>query len=133
MFTNLILCLYVLIVTIYITDRYFYIIEWTIHRSMNIDQKKLYKYISFEEFLIEFNNYKEKYNLQKDKNYKGIIESYSKHEINKPYIENRIPYYIVYIHASIIEFEGTCRIIKLKDYKKFKFWFDNLFIENKND
>lgn len=87
-----------------------WMVEWGVHVSMNKDEKLPYDFVTFKTFMKEFEKYKNDPRLQKYK--------YGGKSIFLEGVEGNI----VYLHASIVKFNGQCMIFYPIDYIKYCLW-----------
>ena len=87
-----------------------WMVEWTTHIHMNKFRNKPYNWCTFKMFTKEFDKYKDNPELEKGA-FNG--ESIFLYEGYRP---------IVYLHASIIEFEGKCMILYPISYLRYGIW-----------
>lgn len=89
------------------------IVMWSIHVSMNIEQRLPYDFVTFKTFIREFNKYKTDPELDKSELFKGSIFLEKDKES------------IVYLHANIVKFNNKCMIFYPLDYFKYRKWKKN--------
>ena len=93
---------------------FFLFARWSVHVSMNLDQKLPYDFVTFKTFLKEFNKYKYHHSLRKEKN-AIFLDKDNKH---------------VYIHADIVKFNYKCMILYPVSFLIFQIYIMN-FTQNK--
>ena len=95
-------------------------ISWTVHVDMSIEQNKPYDWCTFRTFLKEFDKYKNNPELYIDKIFDNSIFLY---EANCKHV--------VYLHASIIEFNEKCMILYPHSWMQYCIW-QNRFVKSRN-
>ena len=91
-----------------------WMIDWSVHISMNKDQNKPYNWCSFKTFKKEFDKYKG--------NPKLYIRKFDDYSI---FVHGTYSSYIVYLHASIIQFNGKCMILYPCSWLRYCIWKRN--------
>lgn len=96
-------------------------VNWFTHITMNQHHGKPYDWCTFKTFMREFNKYKNDPRLEFSKCFKDSIFLYDNYRR------------IVYLHASIIEFDGKCMILYPLSYIRYCIWKDNFTKHNHNN
>lgn len=95
-----------------------FMVDWSVHISMNKGTNNPYDWCTFKTFVKEFDKYK---------NHPELKVAYG----DSIFLRKNIIDDIVYLHASIICFEGKCMILYPFSYLRYCIWKYN-FIQNKN-
>lgn len=90
-----------------------FVSSWATHIDMNKMHKMPYDWVSFKTFIKEFKKYEAHLNLDIDKRFKGSIFLYD--NLRR----------VVYLHASIVEFNGRCMIFYPLSYLRYCLWKHN--------
>ena len=96
-------------------------VDWTVHISISKYQGKPYDWCTFKTFMREFDKYKNHPKLKK-----GC--SCDKHSI---FLREKAFEHMVYLHASIIEFNGKCMILYPFSYIRYCIWKYNFTKHNR--
>ena len=92
--------------------------SWEIHISMNVNSGKPYDWCTFNTFMREFNKYKDDSRLESKNYFKDSIFLYDGFR------------HVVYLHASIIEFDEKCMILYPLSYIRYCIWKYNFTKHN---
>ncbi len=87
-----------------------FMISWTTHIDMNKVYKMPYDWVSFKTFMKEFKKYESHPDLDIDNRFKGSIFLYDGWR------------HVVYLHASIVKFNGSCMIFYPLSYLRYCLW-----------
>ncbi len=91
-----------------------WMIDWSVHISMNKNQKKPYNWCSFKTFKKEFDKHKD--------NPKLYIQQFSDFSI---FVDGDGLGDDVYLHASIVMFNGKCMILYPWSWLRYCIWKRN--------
>ena len=101
--------IFVLVFVLVISLIYF-MISWATHIDMNKMHEMPYDWVSFKTFMEEFKKYESHPDLDIDNRFKGSIFLYDGWR------------HVVYLHASIVEFNGSCMIFYPLSYLRYCLW-----------
>lgn len=104
----------VLLIIVVIVSFMIFVIDWSVHVNMVKDQHRLYDWCTFKTFIKEFDKYKNHPDLYTEK--WGDTSIF----LRGPDWED-----IVYLHASIIKFNGKCMILYPHSWLQYCIWKRN--------